>query len=91
MSTVIPIGGIAHAGARGVSKVEVQVDGGEWREARLRAPLSGLTWVIWRYDRPFQKAGALSLCAVMTAMARCKLLKKLRRRLPARAVCTAKA
>jgi DMSO/TMAO reductase YedYZ molybdopterin-dependent catalytic subunit len=53
--TLIPIGGIAHAGARGVSKVEVQVDGGEWREAQLRTPLSGLTWVIWRYDWPFQK------------------------------------
>jgi DMSO/TMAO reductase YedYZ molybdopterin-dependent catalytic subunit len=53
--TLVPIGGIAHAGARGVSKVEVQVDGGEWREAQLRSPLSGLTWVIWRYDWPFQK------------------------------------
>jgi DMSO/TMAO reductase YedYZ molybdopterin-dependent catalytic subunit len=52
--TLIPIGGIAHAGARGISKVEVQADGGEWREARLREPLSGLTWVIWRYDWPFQ-------------------------------------
>ncbi|HKC86266.1 MAG TPA: molybdopterin-dependent oxidoreductase, partial [Blastocatellia bacterium] len=48
--TLVPIGGIAHAGARGVSKVEVQVDGGEWREAQLRSPLSGLTWMIWRYD-----------------------------------------
>src|SRR5215831_17069163 len=54
-STLVPIGGIAHAGARGVSKVEVQVDGGEWREAQLRAPLSSLTWVIWRYDWPFQE------------------------------------
>jgi hypothetical protein len=54
-STLVPVGGIAHAGARGVSKVEVQVDGGEWREAKLRAPLSGLTWVIWRYDWQFQK------------------------------------
>ena len=53
--TLVPIGGIAHAGARGVSKVEVQVDGGEWREAQLRAPLSGLTWVIWRYDWPFRE------------------------------------
>jgi len=52
--TMIPVGGIAHAGARGVSKVEVQVDGGEWREARLRQPLSNLTWVIWRYDWPYQ-------------------------------------
>jgi DMSO/TMAO reductase YedYZ molybdopterin-dependent catalytic subunit len=53
--TLVPIGGIAHAGARGVSKVEVQVDGGEWHQARLRAPLSGLTWVIWRYDWPFRE------------------------------------
>jgi DMSO/TMAO reductase YedYZ molybdopterin-dependent catalytic subunit len=51
---LVPVGGIAHAGARGISKVEVQVDGGEWRPARLRTPLSGLTWVIWRYDMPFQ-------------------------------------
>jgi len=33
--------------------VEVQVDGGEWKEAELRQPLSQLTWVIWRYDWPF--------------------------------------
>ena len=53
-TTRIPVGGIAHAGARGISKVEVRVDDGAWNEARLRAPLSGLTWVIWRYDWPFQ-------------------------------------
>lgn len=29
------------------------MDGGQWREARLRAPLSETTWVIWRYDWPF--------------------------------------
>ena len=52
-SSRIPIGGIAHAGARGISKVEVQVDGGPWTEARLRAPLSATAWVIWRYDWPF--------------------------------------
>ena len=51
--TYVPIGGIAHAGERGISKVEVQVDGGEWEEAELRQPLSQLTWVIWRYDWPF--------------------------------------
>jgi DMSO/TMAO reductase YedYZ molybdopterin-dependent catalytic subunit len=49
----VPIGGIAHAGARGISKVEVKVDDGEWVEARLRRPLSGQTWVVWRYDWPF--------------------------------------
>ncbi len=50
---LVPIGGIAHAGARGISKVEVRVDGAEWQEARLRAPLSETTWVIWRYEWPF--------------------------------------
>jgi DMSO/TMAO reductase YedYZ molybdopterin-dependent catalytic subunit len=51
---LVPIGGIAHAGARGTSKVEVQVDGGPWEQAELRTPLSQLTWVIWKYDWPFQ-------------------------------------
>ena len=52
--TLIPIGGIAHAGARGISRVEVRVDDGPWQEASLRTPLSELTWIIWRYDWPFQ-------------------------------------
>ena len=51
--TLVPIGGIAHAGDRGVSRVEVQVDDGPWEEARLRQPLSSQTWVVWRYDWPF--------------------------------------
>ncbi|MCL4877049.1 MAG: molybdopterin-dependent oxidoreductase [Anaerolineae bacterium] len=50
---VVPVGGIAYAGARSVSKVEVRVDGGEWSEAQLREPLSNTTWVLWRYDWPF--------------------------------------
>lgn len=52
--TYVPVGGIAHAGARGISKVEVQVDDGGWVEAQLRTPLSSTTWVIWRYDWPFE-------------------------------------
>jgi len=52
---LVPVGGIAFAGARGISKVEVRVDGGPWEEAQLRAPLSETTWVIWRYDWPFQE------------------------------------
>jgi DMSO/TMAO reductase YedYZ molybdopterin-dependent catalytic subunit len=47
---LVPIGGICHAGARGISKVELQVDDGPWQEAELRTPLSHLTWVIWRYE-----------------------------------------
>jgi DMSO/TMAO reductase YedYZ molybdopterin-dependent catalytic subunit len=53
-TTRIPVGGIAHAGARGISRVEVRVDDGPWSEARLRPPLSGTTWVVWRFDWPFQ-------------------------------------
>ncbi len=53
--TLIPIGGIAHAGARGISKVEIKIDDGDWAEARLRAPLSETTWVVWRYDWPFEE------------------------------------
>ena len=53
---LVPIGGIAFAGVRGISKVEVQVDGeGPWHEAQLRKPLSEATWVIWRYDWPFSE------------------------------------
>ncbi len=49
----VPIGGIAYAGAKGISKVEVQIDDGPWQQADLRIPpLSPLTWVQWRYDWP---------------------------------------
>lgn len=49
----VPIGGIAWAGTRGVSKVEVQIDDGEWQDAALKPPLSDVSWVIWRYDWAF--------------------------------------
>ena len=48
---IVPVGGIAWAGDRGISRVELQVDDGPWEEAELRTPpLSGLTWVQWRYN-----------------------------------------
>lgn len=50
----VPVGGIAWAGARGIQAVQVRVDEGEWQPARLRSPLSERTWVIWRYDWPFE-------------------------------------
>jgi len=52
---LIPIGGMAHAGARGISRVEVRVDDGEWVEAELRDPLSDTTWTVWRIDWPFEE------------------------------------
>jgi DMSO/TMAO reductase YedYZ molybdopterin-dependent catalytic subunit len=51
----VPVGGIAWAGERGISKVEVQVDDGPWTETELRVPpLSPLTWVQWRYEWPYE-------------------------------------
>jgi DMSO/TMAO reductase YedYZ molybdopterin-dependent catalytic subunit len=50
---LIPIGGIAWAGSRGISKVEISIDDGDWTETQLRDPLSDRTWVIWRYDWAF--------------------------------------
>jgi DMSO/TMAO reductase YedYZ molybdopterin-dependent catalytic subunit len=50
---IVPVGGIAYAGQRGIGRVEVQVDGGPWQEAKLRTPpLGPLTWVQWRFDWP---------------------------------------
>ena len=51
--TLVPIGGFAFAGARGISKVDVRIDGGPWETAQLREPLSETTWVSWRYEWPF--------------------------------------
>jgi DMSO/TMAO reductase YedYZ molybdopterin-dependent catalytic subunit len=51
--TLIPVGGIAHAGDRGISAVEVKIDDGPWQQAQLRTPISQTTWVVWRYDWPF--------------------------------------
>lgn len=53
--TIVPVGGMAWAGDRQVSKVEVRVDGGDWQEAELREPLSETTWVLWRYEWPFEE------------------------------------
>lgn len=45
----ISIAGVAYAGTRGVSKVEVSTDGGSsWSSAAFDDPLSPLTWVLWR-------------------------------------------
>ncbi|HZU68116.1 MAG TPA: molybdopterin-dependent oxidoreductase [Ktedonobacteraceae bacterium] len=50
-SSRIQIGGIAFAGNRGISKVEVSVDGGtSWNSAKLDPPLSQDTWVLWTWE-----------------------------------------
>lgn len=51
---LVPIGGIAFAGDRGIASVDVRVDEGPWEPAQVREPLSDTTWAIWRYEWPFQ-------------------------------------
>jgi len=47
----IVLGGVAFAGDRGISKVEVSVDGGStWQDATLKPPASDLTWVLWAFE-----------------------------------------
>ena len=52
--TYVPVGGIAHAGDRGISRVEVKADDGPWQPAPAQ-PLSDLTWVIWRLEWPLRE------------------------------------
>ena len=52
----VALKGVAHAGNRGVSKVEVSADDGKtWNEAKIDHAQSPLAWVLWSYDwRPAQ-------------------------------------
>jgi DMSO/TMAO reductase YedYZ molybdopterin-dependent catalytic subunit len=45
----IDIAGLAWAVHRGISKVEVSIDDGEWRECELAGVPSDDTWCQWRY------------------------------------------
>ncbi len=53
----VDIAGVAWAPDRGVSKVEVSIDGGTWQPAELSAPLSDATWVQWRLPWQREPAG----------------------------------
>jgi DMSO/TMAO reductase YedYZ molybdopterin-dependent catalytic subunit len=58
----VPIVGVAFAGDRGISKVEVSTDGGNtWNVASLQDPLSGNTWVFWNLDWNPPAVGAYKL------------------------------
>ncbi len=51
ISGATPIAGIAFAGDRGISKVEVSTDGGQtWSEALKKDPLSKYTWILWAIE-----------------------------------------
>ncbi len=47
----LPIAGVAFAGDRGISKVEVSTDGGQtWNDAVLKTPKSPYSWVLWAFE-----------------------------------------
>ncbi|MGQ0797850.1 MAG: molybdopterin-dependent oxidoreductase, partial [Methanobacteriota archaeon] len=61
----VTIAGVAFAGDRGISLVEVSVDGGTtWQAAALKVPaLSGTTWVLWTFDWAPPAPGAYRVLA----------------------------
>jgi DMSO/TMAO reductase YedYZ molybdopterin-dependent catalytic subunit len=56
------IAGIAWAGDRGISKVEVSTDGGStWDEALLKDPINERTWRFWAYRWTPGEAGDIEI------------------------------
>ncbi len=45
-----PIAGIAWAPTRGIERVEVEIDGGEWLPCELGEALGDESWVQWHYE-----------------------------------------
>ncbi|MFC4333626.1 molybdopterin-dependent oxidoreductase [Salininema proteolyticum] len=48
-SGTVAVAGVAWAQRRGIAKVEVRVDGGEWNTAELAETPSGDTWRLWKW------------------------------------------
>jgi DMSO/TMAO reductase YedYZ molybdopterin-dependent catalytic subunit len=47
--STIPVAGVAWAQTRGIAKVEVRIDDGEWNECELSEEVSANTWRQWLY------------------------------------------
>ncbi|QHC58080.1 molybdopterin-dependent oxidoreductase [Rathayibacter sp. VKM Ac-2760] len=46
----VAVAGVAWAPHTGISKVEVQIDGGAWQPARLAEAVTADTWIQWVYE-----------------------------------------
>ncbi|PRY14719.1 molybdopterin-dependent oxidoreductase [Kineococcus rhizosphaerae] len=57
----VPVAGVAWAQHRGVSRVEVRVDEGEWDEALVLPSVSADTWCQWVYDWDASEPGTHSI------------------------------
>lgn len=63
---LVELGGIAYAGDRGISAVEVSTDGGvTWKAANLDPSprTSNRTWVLWRFDWLPPRSGSFRIVA----------------------------
>jgi len=61
---LVHLGGVAFAGDRGISLVEVSTDGGStWNAATLNPAPSNLTWVLWTYDWRPMRSGSFRIVA----------------------------
>ena len=61
------LGGVAYAGDRGISKVEISTDGGKtWQAAELKPPLAKNSWTLWAFDWHPKKTGTYSVYARAT-------------------------
>ena len=61
---LVHLGGVAFAGDRGISLVEVSTDGGStWNAATLNPAPSNLTWVLWTYDWTPRRSGSFRIVA----------------------------
>lgn len=54
---IVPVGGIAFAGTRGIQSVQIQVDNGPWVEATVEPYDPELLWQRWTYDWAAQPGG----------------------------------
>ena len=60
--TEVEVGGVAFAGTRGISRIEVSLDdGATWRDAEFEPALSDYAWVIWRVGWPSPMPGRPTL------------------------------
>ncbi|SHN45569.1 molybdopterin-dependent oxidoreductase [Cryptosporangium aurantiacum] len=57
VSGTVTVAGVAWAQRRGISRVEVRVDGGQWQQATLADADSVDTWRQWRWDWDATEAG----------------------------------
>jgi DMSO/TMAO reductase YedYZ molybdopterin-dependent catalytic subunit len=61
--------GVAWSGAAPIARVEVSVDGGDWREARLVGERKRYSWQWWELIARFERQGDVTLRARATDLA----------------------